>query len=151
MCAWLACPAEHMRVQVPEGDGALAVHVLPRYVLRNLSGLALQYKQQDTHAERTLGQGGFSALLWPDGSLPLRLCVRVHEAGALWSGAMSLDTPGDAFVKLRHKYAPCCCWRCACAAQGSHEPCRLLLPHNQRPPGPAVRPAVLAQEFTPAE
>ena len=95
-------------MQVPEGDGALAVHVLPRYVLRNLSCLSLQYKQQHTHAERTLGQGGCSGLLWPDGSLPLRLCVRVHEAGALWSGAFSMDTPGDAFVKLRHKCAlPC--------------------------------------------
>ena len=87
------------------GDGALAVHVVPRYELRNASSLTLQYKQQGTHAERDLGQDTTRFLHWPDGSLPLRICVRIHEAGALWSGAMSLDTPGDAFVKIRHKCA----------------------------------------------
>ena len=30
----------------------------------------------------------------------------VQEAGWLWSGGVALDTPGDQFVKIRH--------RCAC-------------------------------------
>ena len=40
--------------QVPHGDGALAVHVLPRYVLHNTLDCALQYKQQGAGGEREL-------------------------------------------------------------------------------------------------
>lgn len=36
-----------------------------------------------------------------DGSRALRLCVRVQEAGWLWSGGFALDTPGDLFIKIR--------------------------------------------------
>ena len=35
--------------QVPNGDGALALHVMPRYVLHNNLKQALQYKQQVWH------------------------------------------------------------------------------------------------------
>jgi len=31
--------------------------------------------------------------------------VRVQEAGWLWSGGVALDTPGDLFVKIRHRRA----------------------------------------------
>ena len=89
--------------QVPDGDGALALNVLPRYVLRNLAQQPLQYKQQGTAVERDLVHGSSRPLHWPDGGQDLRVCVRVHEAGWMWSGAMSLDTPGDGFVKIRHK------------------------------------------------
>ena len=41
---------------------------------------------------------------WPDAGLPLRVCVRVQEAGWLWSGGITLDTPGDSIVKIRHKH-----------------------------------------------
>ena len=30
-----------------------------------------------------------------------------QEAGWLWSGGVALDTPGDQFVKIRHRSAPC--------------------------------------------
>ena len=40
---------------------------------------------------------------WTDASLPKRLCVRVQEAGWLWSGGVALDSPGDLFVKIRHR------------------------------------------------
>ena len=33
-------------LQIPNGDGALALHVMPRYVLHNNLKQALQYKQQ---------------------------------------------------------------------------------------------------------
>lgn len=56
--------------------------------------------------ERDLAPGGARALHWPDAGRPLRLCVRVQEAGWLWSGGVALDTPGDLFVKIRHRCAP---------------------------------------------
>ena len=46
-----------------------------------------------------------AALHWPDMKLPLALSLRVREAGWLWSGAIGLDTPGDQFCKIRHRYA----------------------------------------------
>jgi len=55
--------------------------------------------------ERELAPGGARALHWPDAGRPLRLCVRVQEAGWLWSGGVALDTPGDLFVKIRHRRA----------------------------------------------
>ena len=56
---------------------------------------------------------------WTDGGLPKRLCLRVQEAGWLWSGGIALNSPGDLFVKIRHRRArpharmhrmpvPCC-------------------------------------------
>ena len=56
--------------------------------------------------ERDLAPGGARALHWPDAGRPLRLCVRVQEAGWLWSGGVALDTPGDLFVKIRHRCTP---------------------------------------------
>ena len=40
---------------------------------------------------------------WTDGGLPKRLCLRVQEAGWLWSGGIALNSPGDLFVKIRHR------------------------------------------------
>ena len=90
-------------LQVAGGDGALAVHVMPRYVLHNTMEVPIQYKQQATNVERELRAGGARAVHWPDATKPLRLCIRMQEAGWLWSGGISLDTPGDLFVKIRHK------------------------------------------------
>ena len=93
-------------VQVAGGDGALAVHVMPRYVLHNSLDIPMHYKQQNTNAERELRANGARALHWADAGRPLRLCLRVQEAGWLWSGGIALDTPGDLFVKIRHKCGP---------------------------------------------
>lgn len=56
---------------------------------------------QGTQHERELAAGGSRALRWADALRPLRLCVRVQEAGWLWSGGFQLDTPGDLFIKIR--------------------------------------------------
>jgi hypothetical protein len=88
---------------VPGSDGALALCVLPRYVLRNMLDVPIQYKQQGTAAERELRPAGARAVRWADALRPPRLCVRVQEAGWLWSGGFLLDTPGDLFVKIRHR------------------------------------------------
>jgi hypothetical protein len=89
--------------QVEGGDGALAVHVMPRYVVHNTLDVSIQYRQQNVNVERELRANGARAIHWPDASRPLRLCVRMQEAGWLWSGGIALDTPGDFFVKIRHK------------------------------------------------
>lgn len=91
-------------VQVSGADGALAVVVMPRYVLHNSLGLRLQYKQQGTATERELTAGGARPLRWTDSHQPKRLCLRVQEAGWLWSGGIALDSPGDFFVKIRHRW-----------------------------------------------
>ncbi|DBA81627.1 TPA: hypothetical protein ACH3X1_007382 [Trebouxia sp. C0004] len=91
-------------VQIPDGDGALALHVMPRYMLHNNLQAGVQYKQQGQSVERDLLAGGARAMHWPDVTKPkLRLCLRLHEAGWLWSGGFALDTPGDLFVKIRHR------------------------------------------------
>ena len=90
-------------MQVEGGGGALAVHVMPRYVLHNTLSVPIQYKQQNINVERELKAGGAKAIHWPDTSKPLRLCARMQEAGWLWSGGLALDSPGDYFVKIRHK------------------------------------------------
>ncbi len=95
-------------LQVPGADGALAVVVMPRYVLHNSLGLRLQYKQQGTATERELVAGGARPLRWTDSALPKRLCLRVQEAGWLWSGGIALDSPGDLFVKIRHRWSLAC-------------------------------------------
>ena len=90
-------------VQVEGGDGALAVYVMPRFVLHNTLQVALLYKQQGTHAERSLMPAAATTLQWSDAGCPLRLCVRVQEAGWLWSGGVAIHTPGDMFIKIRHR------------------------------------------------
>lgn len=86
------------------GDGALAVYIMPRYVLHNTLEVPVQYKQQGTKLDRELKPGAARAVHWADAMQPLRLCVRMHEAGWQWSGGVSLDTPGDLFLKIRHKW-----------------------------------------------
>ena len=146
---------------MPGGAGALAVVVMPRYVLHNSLSSPLQYRQQGTLGDRELAAGGarpvrdcfksaqnpscrlvligtcrpklatswkhdaccmfytvswiwgicmwkecmhaWVQVRWTDASLPKRLCVRVQEAGWLWSGGVALDSPGDLFVKIRHR------------------------------------------------
>lgn len=91
-------------LQVPGADGALAVVVMPRYVLHNSLGLPLQHRQQGTTTEKEVAPGGAKALRWTNSALPKRLCLRVQEAGWLWSGGVALDSPGDFFVKIRHRW-----------------------------------------------
>lgn len=87
------------------GDGALAVHLMPRFVLHNILQAPLMYKQQGTTVERSLAPGGVTALQWSDAGCPLRLCLRVQEAGWLWSGGVAISSPGDLFIKIRHRSA----------------------------------------------
>jgi SHR-binding domain of vacuolar-sorting associated protein 13 len=90
--------------QVPGADGVLALCISPQFVLRNALDMPIQYKQQDSIAgEREVPPGGVRAIRWADDSLPPRLCVRVQEAGWIWSGGFQLDVPGDIFVKSRHR------------------------------------------------
>lgn len=90
--------------QVPDADGVLALCISPQFVLRNALDMPIQYKQQDSIAgEREVPPGASRAIRWADDSLPPRLCVRVQEAGWIWSGGFQLDVPGDIFVKSRHR------------------------------------------------
>jgi len=90
--------------QVPDADGVLALCISPQFVLHNALDMPIQYKQQDSIAgEREVPPGGSRAIRWADDSLPPRLCVRVQEAGWVWSGGFQLDVPGDIFVKSRHR------------------------------------------------
>jgi hypothetical protein len=89
---------------VPCAAGALALSIAPRYVLHNLLDLPIQYRQQGVGSgEKELEAGNACAVRWMDYSMPSRLCVRVQEAGWLWSGGFSLDREGDFFVKIRHR------------------------------------------------
>ena len=47
----------HYMVQVPGTSGALALIVMPRYVLRNSLGQAVQFRQQETLLEKELAPG----------------------------------------------------------------------------------------------
>ena len=92
--------------QVPGTSGALALVVMPRYVLRNSLGQAVQFRQQETMLEKELAPGASRPLRWTDAALPRRLSVRIQDAGWLWSGGFALDTPGDIFVNIRHRFGP---------------------------------------------
>jgi hypothetical protein len=48
-----------------------------------------------------LEAGAARPLRCADASRALRLCVRVQEAGWMWSGGFALDAPGDLFIKIR--------------------------------------------------
>ena len=54
-----------------------------------------------TGIEKELEAGASRPLRCADAQRALRLCVRVQEAGWLWSGGFALDTPGDLFIKIR--------------------------------------------------
>ena len=57
--------------------------------------------------ERDLLAGAARAVHWPNVYKPqLQLCLRLHAAGWQWSGGFAVDTPGDLFVKIRHRSAP---------------------------------------------
>ena len=61
---------------------------------------------QGTSMERDLLAGGARAVHWPNVYKPkLQLCLRLHAAGWQWSGAFAVDSPGDLFVKIRHRFA----------------------------------------------
>ena len=89
--------------QVVGSDGTLAVMLLPRYIVHNALRMRLAYRQQDAALERVLERDGARAVHWPLPHRPLRLCLRVQEAGWRWSGGLALDTPGNLFAKIRHR------------------------------------------------
>lgn len=56
--------------------------------------------------ECNLLAGAARAVHWSDiTQKDLRLCLRLQETGQQWSGGFALDTPGDLFVKIRHRSA----------------------------------------------
>ncbi|KAK2078489.1 hypothetical protein QBZ16_003329 [Prototheca wickerhamii] len=81
----------------------LALYLAPRYLLVNALSAAVQYRQQGTSLEWELPAGASCPVRFADGGAPLRLCVRLREAGWLWSGGFGLDSPGDTFIKVRHR------------------------------------------------
>lgn len=69
--------------------------------------------------ERDLLAGGARAVHWPNVYKPkLQLCLRLHAAGWQWSGGFAVDTPGDLFVKIRHRFAP---WLQGCTPCHIHQ------------------------------
>ena len=63
-------------MQVPGTSGTLALVVMPRYVLRNSLGPAVQYRQQETLLEKELAPGA---------SRPLRSVLSLeHTDPHLW-------------------------------------------------------------------
>eukprot|EP00884_Botryococcus_braunii_P001070 jgi/Botrbrau1/10964/Bobra.0383s0018.1 len=91
--------------QVDGSEGALSLKVAPRYVLHNLLGSALQFKQHGSppEASQALLAGTAKPVHWADLTRPLWLCMRTQGPGWMWSGGVALESPGDLFVKIRHR------------------------------------------------
>jgi hypothetical protein len=85
---------------VPGGGGAWAVHLLPTYLLVNTLSTEVQLRQVDSELVlQSVPPGAHCCVLWPNAALPLRLQFRVDEPGWSWSGAASVDAPGEFLVK----------------------------------------------------
>ncbi|KXZ51516.1 hypothetical protein GPECTOR_12g479 [Gonium pectorale] len=104
--------ARLVRVAQPRGPEApggappsVALHVLPRYVVRNGLAAAVQLRQEGTPHAVSLAAGDRRPVQWADGGLPQRLQIRIQDPGWSWSGGVSLNKldPGDMFVKIRHR------------------------------------------------
>lgn len=95
-----ACFVSVHTAAVPGGGGAWAVHLLPTYVLVNSLATEVQLRQCDSELVlQTVAPGGHCCVLWPNAALPLKLQFRVDEPGWSWSGAASVDAPGEFLVK----------------------------------------------------
>ena len=95
MLRYNARPDEDASIVTPSSQLIAGSGLLPNYPY----GLATPL--QGTLHERELAAGASRSLRWSDVLLPLCMCVRVQEAGWLWSGGFELDSPGDMFVKIR--------------------------------------------------
>lgn len=89
---------------IPNAGGAWSLLVMPRYLLVNHTSVPIQYRQQSVPVERSLLIHSCTCIQWPDARRPLRLNIRIKESGWLWSGGISLESPGDMFVKVRHRH-----------------------------------------------
>lgn len=91
--------------QVNESEGALSLKLMPRYFLHNLLEHALQFKQHGSppEAAQALSGGCAAPVHWADLTRPLWLCMRTQGPGWMWSGGVCLESPGDLFVKIRHR------------------------------------------------
>lgn len=95
-----ACFVSVHTAAVPGGGGAWAVHLLPTYLLVNTLASEVQLRQYDSEMVlQSVPPGGHCCVLWPNAALPLKLQFRVDEAGWSWSGAASVDAPGEFLVK----------------------------------------------------
>lgn len=90
-------------VPIPNSANTSALHVMPRTVLTNSTSFHFQYRQQGVRLEKELSINVPQSLHWPDATKPLRLSVRIREAGWMWSGGLRMDVPGDTIIKLRHR------------------------------------------------
>jgi len=79
------------------------ISVAPQYILVNRTGFPLQYKQKGSNIETEISPDGQCAIQWPDSSCPQQVCIRIFEAGWIWSGGFKLERSGDIFVKIRHR------------------------------------------------
>lgn len=76
------------------------MHLLPTYLLVNTLSTEVQLRQYDSELVlQTVAPGGHCCVLWPNAALPLKLQFRVDEPGWSWSGAASVDAPGEFLVK----------------------------------------------------
>jgi len=95
-----ACFVSVHTAAVPGGGGAWAVHLLPTYLLVNTLASEVQLRQYDSEMVlQSVPPGGHCCVLWPNAALPLKLQFRVDEPGWSWSGAASVDAPGEFLVK----------------------------------------------------
>lgn len=90
--------------------GTLALHLLPKFVLHNSLSVPLLWRQagQSPGRPHTLPAGATVAVAWdrcPPAGQAWTPCVavRVQEASWDWSSSFRIDSPGDVFVKLRHR------------------------------------------------
>lgn len=81
----------------------IRISFAPKYLIKNLLDYPIQYKQQGTLVETTILPNGSCSLYWSEANGTQRICIRILEAGWLWSGGFSLDCSGDTFVKIRHR------------------------------------------------
>lgn len=79
------------------------ISVAPQYILVNKTSLPLQYKQKGSNIETEISPDGQCAIQWSDSSCPQQVCIRIFEAGWIWSGGFNLERSGDIFVKIRHR------------------------------------------------
>eukprot|EP00890_Picochlorum_soloecismus_P002884 jgi/Picsp_1/3597/NSC_06434-R1_vacuolar protein sorting-associated len=79
------------------------ISIAPQYTLVNKTSLRLQYKQKSSNMETEISPNAQCAIQWPDSSCPQQVCIRIFEAGWIWSGGFNLERSGDIFVKIRHR------------------------------------------------
>ena len=79
------------------------IRIVPRFLIRNATGRALQVKQLGCTVPRTLADGSSGPILWFDAVQRPELVVRLAEGGWHWSGGFRVDEAGELGLRLRQK------------------------------------------------